>query len=181
MLNRGARVRRQKDFDAYTFDEAYSVLLAYTKGEIGVSPFARKAPDREKGAPLPIDDAFFSALIKSIALIGSLAIQRYYAGKTPGGESVRVWKTGLKLAKRLVRMGILQEYGQGGHMIIGGYSFLCRLYFAPCTGVFLMPEQPGKKAGGYFGSFPRWSPQNDTWPIDEALAGGIIVYCAQLI
>ncbi len=181
LLKNNPRVRKQKVFDAYSFDEAYSVLSAYSKGEICVSPFVREAPGRKKSDQIAMDDAFIGALIKSIALIGYLAILTSCKGEAPRKERQSVCETSLKLAKHLTRHGVLLEYGSGGDVIIGGYSFRCRLYYAHCTGIFLLPEQPGKKVKGYFGSFPRWTLQKDPWPIDEALASEIIKYCETLL
>ncbi len=180
ILKKQPRVRRQAIFEAYSIDEAYSVLLAYRDGEIGVSPFARQAPERQQDA-FPIGEALFDAIIQSVALIGYQVISTYCNGETPSNGRVHVCETALRLAKLLASRGILQEYGQGGgDIIIGGYSFPCRLYYAPCTGVFLVPKQPGKKVRGYFGSFPRWALRSDTWPVDEALAKEIILYGARL-
>ncbi len=179
LLKKETRVRRQTVFDAYSLEEAYHVLLAYRNGEIGVSPFVREANERQLASGFQLDEAFLCALLQSIALIGHLVISKYCKGETPRAERL-VCETGLTLAKRLASHGLLLEYGHGGDVIIGGYAFRCRLYFAHCTGVLLIPEQPGKKTEGYFGSFPRWTLQRDTWPLDEELAKEIILYCAAL-
>ncbi len=182
MLVNRPRERDQTLFEAYSFDEAYYGLCAYINGEISVSPFARHTLEGQKPAGFSVDEAFLYAMIKSVALIGHRVISQYCKGDKPNAKRLHACETGLTLAKRMSGAGLIMEYGQGGgDLIIGGYSFKCRLYFAECAGVFLLPEQSGKKVKGYFGSFPSWALQCDTWPIDEKLAEEIISYSGALL